>query len=125
MTYWKCASRGTAILEPACSWGVFIRYLEISDDRYATRHVDLFENGNALVYDRRHWIDDYGMLADARSSKTSDEYWGAVSIEEAEFEAVWQSTEKGAIWPLQITSAQMKARDAPPWLTIAKRQGEK
>jgi hypothetical protein len=121
MFWQKACDQGPAILDPASTWGRFTRYLEIGDDLFVVRHVDVFENGNALRYDRRHWDDDFGMLADMHYSKRWDKYWGpAVSIERPEFDEIWQKTENGAIWPLQCTSARMsRDRKVPPWVTIA------
>lgn len=52
--------------EPQSGWGTSIRYFEIADDEYAFRHVEIFQNGIALRYDRINWKDDVDMLADAR-----------------------------------------------------------
>lgn len=41
-------------LEPLRGWGRVTRYLEIGDDLFAVRHIDVFENGYALLYDRVH-----------------------------------------------------------------------
>jgi hypothetical protein len=42
------------IAPPWPEWGDTTRYLEIGDDLYATRHLDLYDNGNALRYDREN-----------------------------------------------------------------------
>ncbi len=31
---------------PQSRWGAFTRYLEIADDRYVIRHVDIYEDGS-------------------------------------------------------------------------------
>jgi hypothetical protein len=119
MRYSKAHNQGPKILDPASSWGLFTCYVELGDDLYALRHVEVFENGNYLRYDRRHWDDDFGMLADARASKKLDEHWGAVAISKSEFERVWQESEKSPIWQLQQASEHMSRYGAvPPWILI-------
>ena len=69
------------MLEPVHSWGRFTRYLEIGDDSYATRQVDQFDNGFYLRYERNHWCDGYGMLADMRYvPKKWEKFWGKPTI---------------------------------------------
>jgi hypothetical protein len=34
------------------AWGDFVRNMEVSDDQYAIRQVEEFDNGNVLRYDR-------------------------------------------------------------------------
>ena len=60
---------------PGAAWGKFTRYLEIGLDRYATRQVDWFENGYALRYDRDHYVDEFGTLADLRYSGNWTRWW--------------------------------------------------
>ena len=64
--YQKAPAQGPRESEPLRSWGTFTRYLEIGDDRYAVRHVDVFANGYAVRYDRTHWVDELGMQAGSR-----------------------------------------------------------
>ena len=96
-------------VEPFRSWAHFTRYLEIDDDLfYPTRHVDVYENGNTLRYDRHHWADDFGILADMKYSKKWKKWWGpAVEIDQAEFEEVWQAATVSPTWQKQIDTAQM------------------
>jgi hypothetical protein len=118
--YEKAMGQGPAILEPAASWGRFTRYIEVGEDLRAVRHVDLFENGSLLCYDRIHWVDDFGMLADARINRNRKEGpWGrSEEIEAAEFERVWTAARRSPSWPQQVATAQMAAwkSTAPIWL---------
>jgi hypothetical protein len=63
------------------------------------------------------------MLADARSTKELDEYWGTIPISANEFELVWQESETSPIWPLQQASEHMsRYGPVPPWILIDQRR---
>lgn len=104
--------------EPFRSWGHFTRYLEIGDDLYPTRHVDVYDNGNTLRYDRHHWADDFGWLADMKHSKKWESWWGpSIEIDRAEFDDAWQAAIESSTWQEQIDTAQMSQLGAVPvWL---------
>ena len=111
--------QGPRTCDPVRSWGLFIRYLEIGDDLYAVRHVDVFANGHALRYDRVHWVDDYGMLADMRYSSKWKKWWPSLLVEPAEFEEVWCAAETSPVRPLQIATARMSEMgESPVWLAM-------
>src|SRR5262245_38756671 len=55
----KAVGQGPEVWEAKASWGRFIRYLEIGDDLWVVRQVDVFKNGNILSYDRSHWVDEF------------------------------------------------------------------
>jgi hypothetical protein len=121
--YQKAPNQGPYPWEPWRSWGRFTRYAEIGDDLYAHRHVDLYENGHLLRYDRTHWVDDFGILAGVRyDEKKFKKWWGpAITIEPVEFEEVWQAAASSPIWPLQLSSARMSTMgQVPIWLTRRK-----
>jgi len=86
----KAQRQGPEIVEPASRWGLLTLYLEIGDHLCAVRQVNRFANGNLLSYDPKHWVDQFGMLADAqinRNRKTGP--WGqSEDIHAAEFEEV-------------------------------------
>jgi len=92
MIYRK-ASKVVDRYSPLCDWGTFSRYLEIEDDSYAVRQVDLFENGYALRYDRGNWIDGCRSLAEMKYDEAKwAAWWGPdEAIAAVEFEAVWDS----------------------------------
>ena len=69
----KVVAQGPHIWEPTMSCGRFTRHLEVGKDLRAVRHVAAFENGSTLCYDRVHWVDDFGMLGDARMSRNRNE----------------------------------------------------
>ena len=104
--------------EPFRSWGHFTRYLEIGDDLHPTRHVDVYENGNMLRYDRHHLADDFGILADMKHSKRWGKWWGpSIEIDQAEFEEAWQAATASPTRQEQIDTAQMLRLGADPiWL---------
>ena len=103
---------------PASGWGKFTRYLEIATDRYVSRQVDWFENGYALRYDREHYVDQFGMLADLRYSEDWHQWWpNSVPIDQAEFEGIWSSAEHTPALPLQLQSKEAASwPTVPPWL---------
>lgn len=77
--------------EPQSGWGTATRYIEIADDEYASRHVEVFENGIALRYDRTNWIDEVDSLASARYDPIRwRKAWGPDHASDAEeFIAAW------------------------------------
>jgi hypothetical protein len=103
---------------PGATWGKFTRYLEIGADRYATRQVDRFENGYALRYDREHYIDEFGTLADLRYSSKWKRWWpNSQLIDAATFERVWADAAHNAAASLQAQSTERMSWPAkPPWL---------
>jgi hypothetical protein len=122
--YQKSPGQGPFPDEPRKSWGPLTRYLEIGDDLYALRHVDVYANGHALRYDRVHWVDDFGILADARyHPKRWEKWWGpSVVIDPSEFEVVWRAAESSPSWPIQVASARMARMGAVP-IWLARRRG--
>lgn len=119
--YQKAVGQGPAILEPAASWGRFTRYIQVGEDLRAARQVDAFEYGNLLCYDRVHWVDDFGMLADARLNRNRKRgRWGqSEEIKAEEFERVWNAARASPLWQQQVETEQMGRMGAVPiWLTI-------
>jgi hypothetical protein len=117
----KSLAQRPALSEPVASWGGFTRYLHVGDDLRALRHVDLFEDGQVLSYDRRHWVDEYGMLADAQINRNRKAGpWGrSEEIEAAEFEQVWALARSSPNWTRQAGLAQMAQLGAVPiWLKV-------
>jgi hypothetical protein len=117
----KAVGQGPAILEPPATWGTFTRCLEIGEDLRPVRQVDVFENGNLLSYDRTHWVDDFGMLGDARINRNRMHGpWGQCEeIEPGEFERVWTVARASPMWPRQVASAQMAQMGVVPvWFTV-------
>lgn len=118
--YEKADNQGPLILEPMASWGKCTIYLEVSEDLWAIRSIQKFENGKILSFDRVHWVDEFGMLADAqinRNRKTG--IWGtSIEISAAEFERVWQKARRSSLWIQQKATAKMAQLGAVPiWLT--------
>jgi hypothetical protein len=113
--------QGPSITGPAASWGRFTRYLKVGEDLRAVRQVDVFKSGNMLSYDRSHWVDEFGMLADARINRNRKQgLWGRCQeIKAAEFERVWALARSTPIWPQQVAAARMsKCGAVPVWFTI-------
>ena len=113
-------------------WGPFTRYLEIADDNFARRQVDLYANGCGLRYDREHWVDPLGQLGDVRyaleSSSEQSRRWTVLEIGAIEFEAAWENAARAPNQPqpydasafadasagLRPTSEHL--RRLPPWI---------
>jgi hypothetical protein len=115
--YEKALDQAPYVLEPMCSWGTLTRYLEVAEDLYASRHVDVFENGYSPRYDRAHWVDDFGTLADGLHCARSP--GPAISIGASEFEVVWRAAEHSSVRQLQLSSARMSRwGKVPVWLTV-------
>lgn len=112
-------TRDNDVLEglPASGWGKFTRYLEIAADRYANRQVGWFENGYALRYDREHYVDEFGKLADLRYSDQWHRWWpNSIAIERSEFERVWLNAAQSPAHQLQAQSTEAVSwPTVPPW----------
>jgi hypothetical protein len=128
--YVKATGQGPADgPEQVESWGRFTRYLEIGEDLRAFRQVDVFGNKNLLSYDRSHWVDDFGMLADGRLNRTCKQGpWGrSREIAADEFERIWTAARSSPIWQQQVATAQMarlaKLGVIPIWLLQGWRPG--
>ncbi|MCC5641054.1 hypothetical protein LC593_35545 [Nostoc sp. CHAB 5844] len=70
------------------AWGTSTYFLEIGDDLYPIRQIEVYENGNVLFYDSSHFADNYGMLCDKRIQEEDIQEFG---ITKAEFEQVWNT----------------------------------
>ena len=66
-------------------WGTAVYYFEVAADGSPVRHMELYENGNALLYDQAHAEDDYGMMAD---QPLDLEEFAEFEISEKEFKRV-------------------------------------
>ena len=62
MRYFKERGRCLRRDSLAADWGECVRYIEIGDDRYAVRQVEVYGDGRVLRYDRSHWCDRFGQL---------------------------------------------------------------
>jgi hypothetical protein len=123
MLYFKAPGRCLRRDSAAAEWGEFIRYLEVADDQYAVRQVEVFSNGRVLRYDRAHWCDDFGQLLGLRFSRKPK--WvaffpGAEVVEVAEFERVWQAAQRSPLWKDQVARSRAAQWGAEPhWLPEA------
>ena len=92
-------------------WGTFVRMLEIADDGFAIRQVDVFVNGCVLMYDRELWSDEESMLADrAYNPEQWPEIWERhQEINAQQFEVEWEFAEAAPNQPQEYHA------DAGPW----------
>jgi len=113
-------------------WGPFTRYLEIADDGWIRRQVDLYANGYGLRYDREHWVDPLGRLGEARypteSRAQRSSHWTVLEIDSPEFESAWEMAARAPNQPQKYdvsswsdTSAGLRPTlehlsRLPPWI---------
>jgi hypothetical protein len=105
---------------PNHDWGTLTRYLEIGDDNFAVRHVDVYDNGNILRYDRQHWGDAFDHLAERKYDREKwERRWGPGEVISAtDFESVWKAALASPLWPQQAHSASVLNVHGPaPWLS--------
>jgi hypothetical protein len=109
MMYAKSPPQGAYESKQSVDWGGFVRYIEFGDDAFALRQVDVFANGYLTRYDRIHWEDQFGTLADFRFGKTAVRHWGEpLLVTREEFESKWSEAAtsppnalKSGAWPGQ------------------------
>ena len=68
-------------------WGKSIWYLEIGEDNYIKRQLEVYENTNRIKFDEDHWCDSYGSLGD---QPVSLEELNLIEISATEFESEWK-----------------------------------
>lgn len=115
MRYLRSPANRPYELKDSAEWGDFVRYIELGDDSFALRQVDEYENGNLVWYNREHWNDQFGALADFRFGAKWVENWGPPTvITPQEFETKWrQATQSEARIPRRRTTL-----GPPPWITL-------
>jgi len=68
------------------SWGKSLWYFEIGEDKYITRQIEVYENGNRLKYHSEKKFDDYGGLGTDPLDVTE---FKDFEIDKNEFEIEW------------------------------------
>jgi hypothetical protein len=120
MRYFK--ERGSCLRHDslAANWGECVRYVEIGDDRYATRQVEVYDGERVLRYDRSHWCDRFGQLFGclfSHKQKAIDGRRGAFVIDDKEFERAWRVALRSPIWEQQVGESLADERGVVPhWL---------
>ena len=108
MFYFKAPGRSLRQDFLASQWGAFVRYVEVADDQFAFRQIEVFDNGAMLRYDRSHWCDDFGRLLGLRFSrkpKWAKAFPGAELIDAAEFDRIWHRAKRSPLWEQQLKSS--------------------
>jgi hypothetical protein len=104
----------------AAEWGECARYVEIADDRYASRQVEDYGGSRVLRYDRGHWCDPYGQLFGCLFSLKRKAIQGrlrAAPIEAQEFERAWRAALGSPLWRHQMSQSLTANWGAVPfWL---------
>jgi hypothetical protein len=123
MRYFKERGRCLHRDSLAADWGECVRYVEIGDDRYAVRQVEVYSDGRVLRYDRSHWCDRFGQLFGCLFSHKQKAIAGrlrAEAIEANEFERAWRGALDSSIWEQQIEqSLATEWGVVPHWLQQA------
>ena len=68
-------------------WGTSDWYLELDNDGYPVRQIEVYDNGISLMYDQNNLVDEYGMLGD--QSLDLDEF-SEYAIDKEVFEEAWR-----------------------------------
>lgn len=108
MFHFTAPGRYLAQRSPAIEWGRFTHFIEVADDREASRQVDVFKNGYVLRYDRSHRRDAYAYLMGLRFSrkpKWKHYFPGVELISTAEFEDVWGLALASPFWEQQLAES--------------------
>ncbi|MGX1614923.1 DUF6881 domain-containing protein [Micromonospora chalcea] len=71
-------------------WGRSLWYLEVGDDGWPVRQIEVYDAGHVLRCGPRCGEDRYGGLGQA-SLYDSDEDWSGFEITGVEFERIWHS----------------------------------
>jgi hypothetical protein len=71
------------------NWGNSIWLVEVGDDNYAVRQMEIYENGNILKYDSNHFEDNFGFLGDQKIENDENEL---EEISFTEFEKIWKQS---------------------------------
>ena len=111
----------------AAGWGACQRFVEIGDDRHATRQIEDYGKGRVLRYDRSHWCDQFGQLFGclfSRKPKAIKIRSGAEVIDRQTFERVWRAALGSQVWPQQVKHSRAADWGAvPSWLRAAAEPG--
>jgi hypothetical protein len=101
----------------AADWGDCVRYVEIGDDRYAVRQVEVYTKGRVLRYDRSHWCDRFGRLFGRLFSSKRKAIEGrlrANPIEPKVFERAWREALRSPMWVQQVEHSLTAERGLVP-----------
>ncbi len=72
-------------------WGTSTWYLEVGDDLFISRQIEVYADGTVLKYDEFHPADAYGGLGDQPIHVEADGFL-PFEIGRAEFEQAWATT---------------------------------
>ena len=107
----------------AADWGECVRFVEIGDDRYAVRQVEVYSGDRVLRYDRSHWCDRFGQLFGclfSHKQKAIASRRGAIEIDGKEFERTWRAASSSPMSAQQVEQSLAAERGAVPhWLRAA------
>jgi hypothetical protein len=103
--------------DPTAAWGPWTVYLEIGEELWPVREVEVFDNGEMLSYDCAHWVDGFGMLNCGRHRRPGASGGLGDEIGAEEFERVWATARRSATWPRQVAAARMDQMGRTPvWM---------
>jgi hypothetical protein len=120
MRYFKERGRCLHPDSLAADWGDCVRYVEIGDDRYAVRQVEVYSDGRVLRYDLSHWCDKFGQLFGCLFShkpKAIESRQSAETIDANEFERAWRDALDSPTWQQQLGHSLVATRgEVPHWM---------
>lgn len=122
MRYFKQRGRCLHHDSLAADWGECVRFVEIGDDRFAVRQVEVYSGGRVLRYDRSHWCDRFGQLFGclfSHKQKAITGRPGANIIDAKEFERSWRAALGSPMWGQQVAQSLAAEWGPPRWLRAA------
>jgi len=72
-------------------WGFSTWFSEFDEELYATRQIEIYDNGNVLKYDENLLADEFGMLGEKSLTDGELEESGSIEISKTEFEKKWSN----------------------------------
>ena len=90
MTYYKAEWNETRGDEYD-SWGTSIWFLELDDENFPSRQIEVYQNGKRLKYDKVNFQDKFGMLGDQPLDIEEINGMNGIEITLAQFETEWNT----------------------------------
>jgi len=76
------------------NWGTSIWFLELDNENFPLRQIEVYQNGKRLKYDKVNFQDKFGMLGDQPLDTDEINGMNEIEITLAEFESEWLNQSK-------------------------------